>query len=81
MQAHILRVEFGQRLVLLHPLAHLDQALADLAADAESQLRLMAGTYLAGIGLGDIPRGNGLHDHGRTNGRLGLFAVAAGCQG
>ncbi|MCY1177485.1 hypothetical protein D9M73_177950 [compost metagenome] len=52
LQAHILRVEFGQRLLGLDPLPLLHQSLADLAANAEGQLRLEARAHFAGVTVG-----------------------------
>lgn len=60
LQAHVLGIEFGQGLVLLYPLADFHQPADDLAADAEGQLRLVAGADLAGKGLAHLPAGWGL---------------------
>ncbi len=66
LQAHVLGIEFGQGLVLLYPLADFHQPADDLAADAEGQLRLVAGADLAGKGLAHLPRRLGLDDDRRT---------------
>ncbi|MNO81013.1 hypothetical protein D3C76_722380 [compost metagenome] len=52
LQAHILWVQLGQRLLGLDPLALFDQAFADFAGNAEGQLRFEARAHFAGVAVG-----------------------------
>ncbi|MNH22597.1 hypothetical protein D3C79_824610 [compost metagenome] len=52
LQAHVLGVELCQWLIGLDPLPLLDQAFADLASDAERQLRLETRSHLARVAVG-----------------------------
>ncbi len=47
LQAHVLRIELGQRLIGLDALTFIDQSSADFAANAERQIGLVAGAHLA----------------------------------
>ncbi|MNM88939.1 hypothetical protein D3C81_1011620 [compost metagenome] len=77
LQAHILRVQLGQRLVGLDPLPFLDQALADLAANAESQFRLEARPHFAGVTVGSGFGRLRLHHQRRARrSRWGSFLAA-----
>jgi len=80
LQAYVLGVELGQRLVCLDPLPLLYQAFADFASDAERQLRLQARAHLARVTVGS---GFGWlrlhHQRGARRGRGGGF-LAAGRQ-
>ena len=79
LQAHVLRVEFGQRLLGPDPLPFLHQALADLAADAEGQLRLEARAHFAGVTVGSGFGRLRLHNQGRArHGGWGSFLTAGG---
>ncbi|MNM50738.1 hypothetical protein D3C81_617870 [compost metagenome] len=80
LQAHILRVEFGQRLLGLDPLPLLHQTLADLAADPERQLRLEARTHLARIAVGSGAGRLRLHHHGGAQGSLWRALLPAGSE-
>src|SRR5690606_40811083 len=71
LQAYVLRVEPGQRLVFTHPFTRLDQTLDDLAADAKRQLWLVAGVDLARVaGEGFAPRLRLDHPHWSYRGGL-----------
>ncbi len=48
-EAHVLRVDLGEHLALLHPVADADVAARDLAADAKAEPRLDARAHLAGV--------------------------------
>ncbi|MNT00954.1 hypothetical protein D3C72_1354040 [compost metagenome] len=77
LQAHVLRVQFRQGLVLLHPRAHFHQAFGHLAADAEGQFRLVARAHLAREGIHRVGGGLRLHHHRRPHRLLHGFAIAA----
>ena len=80
LQAHVLRVQLGQWLILLHPVADIHRALAHLAGDTEGQLRLVTCTHLARIAVDQRCSRLRLHHHGRTDRLLRLFTVTAGRQ-
>ncbi|MNL56921.1 hypothetical protein D3C87_1804450 [compost metagenome] len=67
LQAYILGVELGQRLIGLDPLPLIDQSSADFAADAERQIRFIAGTDFTGIAFHCLRRRLWLNHHGRAN--------------
>jgi hypothetical protein len=67
LQAHVLRIELGQRLIGLDALAFLDQSSADFAANAERQIGLVAGANLTRITFHRLRRRLWLHHHGRSN--------------
>ena len=78
MQTHVLRVELGQGLLGLDPVAHLHQAAGDLAADAEGQFRLQPGAHFARVGHHRVAGGLRLHHHGRAYRLLDGLVIAAG---
>jgi len=80
LQAHVLRVEARQRLVLAHPIAGLHQPLDDLAADTERQLRLVARVHFAGIAFARLAGRLRMHDHDRPRQLLRRLAVTTGGQ-
>jgi hypothetical protein len=69
LQAHVLRIELGQRLIGLDALPF-DQSSADFAANAERQIRLVAGAHLTRITFHRLRRRLWLHHHGRANADL-----------
>lgn len=80
LQPHVLRIETCQGLVLAYAVARFDQALDDLATDAEGQLRLVARVHFAGIALACLAGRLRLHHHDRARQLLGRLAVATGDQ-
>ncbi|MNT52521.1 hypothetical protein D3C72_1895510 [compost metagenome] len=78
LQAHVLGVELCQWLIGLDPLPLLDQAFADLASDAERQLRLEARTHLARVAVGSGAGRLRLHHHGGAQGSLWRALLPAG---
>ncbi len=80
LQAHVLGVEFSQRLLGVHPLALFDQALGDLAGDTKCQFRLEPRPYFTGVAVRRGLRRLRLNDQRRARccWRSGLLAT--GCQ-
>ncbi|MCY1427662.1 hypothetical protein D9M71_435190 [compost metagenome] len=78
LQAHILWVQLGQRLLGLDPLALFDQAFADFAGNAEGQLRFEARPHLARVAVGSGAGRLRLYHHGRTKGSLRCAFLPAG---
>src|SRR5690606_3151311 len=78
LQAHVLRVQLGKRLILLHPITDVHHALAHLAAYAKGQLRFIARADLARITVDQSGGRLRLHHHGRANRLLHLLTIATG---
>ncbi|MCY1312124.1 hypothetical protein D3C86_1596740 [compost metagenome] len=80
LQTHILRIQLGQRLILAHLVAHLDQTPGHLAADAEGQLGLQARAHLAGVGVHHFGRRLRLHHHGGADRLLDRLTITTGSE-
>ncbi|MNR15506.1 hypothetical protein D3C85_1320440 [compost metagenome] len=80
LQAHVLGIELGQRLVGLDSLPFVDQSSADFAADAERQVRFKAGTDFTRIAFGRLRRRLWLNHHGRANADLRRLFVTTRSQ-
>ena len=77
LQANVLGVQFGQRLVGLDPLAFIHPPFSDLAANTKGQLRVKAGTDFAGITLGGHCRRLRLHHDGGADAHLNRLLMPA----
>ncbi|MOA35300.1 hypothetical protein D3C78_1567430 [compost metagenome] len=77
LQAHVLRIEFGEWLISLHALTFIDQSSADFAANAECQIRFITGAHLARITFHRLCRRLWLHHHGWSHGDLGRLFLTA----
>ncbi|MOA25861.1 hypothetical protein D3C78_1466120 [compost metagenome] len=75
LQAYVLWIEFGQRLIGLDPLPFLDQSSADFAADTERQVRLIPRANFAGIAFHGLRRRLWLNHHGRAHADLRCLFV------